>query len=152
SSTDSDGLTATASFTVTFVDTTAPVMQLLPIKAAPSGPDGTRMGWDTHPPDNADWYPAVVCEPESFSDFVFPIGDTTVSCTATDDSGNSSSGSFVVHVFSVGEVLRAGEAYLVEVGVEPTLRRSLTTELEDAARAADKHKTAATCSAIAVYR
>ena len=152
SSTDSDGLTATASFTVTFVDTTAPVMQLLPIKAAPSGPDGTRMGWDTHPTDNADWYPAVVCEPESFSDFVFPIGDTTVSCTATDDSGNSSTGSFVVHVFSVAELLRQAEAYLVEVGVEPTLRRSLTAELEDAARAADKHKTAATCSAIAVYQ
>ena len=57
------------------------------INAAPNGPDGTRMGWDTHLTDNADWYPDVACVPESFSDFVFPIGDKTVTCTATDDSG-----------------------------------------------------------------
>jgi Tol biopolymer transport system component len=149
---DADGLTATASFVVTFVDTTAPVMQLVQINAVPNGPDGTRMGWDTHPTDNADWYPTVVCEPESFSKFVFPIGDTTVNCTATDDSGNSSTGSFLVHVFSVAELLRQAQAYLVEIGVEPTLRRSLTSELEDAAKAADKHKIGATCSAIGIYQ
>src|SRR4029450_1036171 len=136
---------------VTFVDTTAPVMQLLPIKAAPSSPDGTRMGWDTHPTDNADWYPAVVCEPESFSDFVFPIGNTTVTCTATDDSGNSSTGSFVVHVFSVAELLRQAEDYLVQIGVDPGLRRSLTSELEAAAKAADKGDKAGTCAGIQVY-
>jgi len=150
--TDSDGLTGTGSFVVTFVDTTAPVMQLEPITAVPNGPDGTRMGWDTHPTDNADWYPDVVCEPESFSDFVFPIGDTTVTCTATDDSGNSSTGSFVVHVLSVAELLRQAQAYLVEIGVEPTLRKSLTSDLETAARAAERGKDPATCSAIAEYQ
>jgi Tol biopolymer transport system component len=150
--TDSDGLSSTASFVVTFVDTTAPVMQLRQITAAPTSPDGTRMGWDTHPTDNADWYPTVVCQPEPFSDFVFPIGDTTVTCTATDDSGNSSTGSFVVHVLSVAELLRQAQAYLVEIGVEPSLRRSLTAELEAAARAADKGDDAETCSAIGVYQ
>lgn len=150
--TDSDGLTGTASFVVTFVDTTAPVMELPPINAVPNGPDGTRLGWDTHPTDNADWYPTVVCEPESFSDFVFPIGDTTVTCVATDDSGNSSTGSFVVHVLSVAELLRQNQDYLVEAGVEPSLRRSLTAELEAAARAADKGNKAATCSAITDYQ
>jgi Tol biopolymer transport system component len=149
--TDSDGLTASASFVVTFVDTTAPVMELRPINAVPNGPDGTRLGWDTHPTDNADWYPTVVCEPESFSDFVFPIGDTTVTCTATDDSGNSSTGTFVVHVFSVAELLRQNQEYLVEIGVEPSLRRSLTSQLETAARAAEKGNDSATCSAIADY-
>jgi Tol biopolymer transport system component len=149
--TDSDGLSSTASFVVTFVDTTAPVMQLRAINAVPSGPDGTRLGWDTQPTDNADWYPTVVCEPESFSDFVFPIGDTTVHCTATDDSGNSSAGSFVVHVFSAAELLRQNEDYLVQIGVEPGLRRSLTSELEAAARAADKGDRSGTCSAIGVY-
>jgi hypothetical protein len=152
SATDSDGLTGTGSFVVTFVDTTAPVMQLEPITAVPNGPDGTRMGWDTHPTDNADWYPDVVCEPESFSDFVFPIGDTTVTCTATDDSGNSSTGSFVVHVLSVAELLRQAQAYLVEIGVEPTLRKSLTSELETAARAAERGKDSATCTAIGEYQ
>jgi hypothetical protein len=149
--TDSDGLSATASFVVTFVDTTAPVMELQPINAAPSGPDGTRMGWDTHPTDNADWYPTVVCEPESFSDFVFPIGDTTVTCTATDDSGNSSTGTFNVHVFSVSELLQQTRTYLVELGIEPSLRRSLTADLDAAVRAADKGNKPATCSALTDY-
>ena len=149
--TDSDGLTASASFGVTFVDTTAPVMELKPINAVPSGPDGTRLGWDTHPTDNADWYPTVVCEPESFSDFVFPIGDTTVTCTATDDSGNSSSGSFVVHVFSVSELLRQTQGYLIQLGIEPALRRSLTADLDAAVRAADKGNNPATCSALTDY-
>jgi Tol biopolymer transport system component len=149
--TDSDGLSSTASFLVTFVDTTAPVMNLRPINAMPTGPDGTRLGWDTQPADNADWYPTVVCQPESFSDFVFPIGNTTVTCTATDDSGNSSTGSFVVHVFSVAELLRQAEDYLVQIGVDPGLRRSLTSELEAAAKAADKGDKAGTCAGIQVY-
>src|SRR6476659_353668 len=150
--TDSDGLSSTASFVVTFVDTTAPLMQLRPINAVPSGPDGTRLGWDTQPTDNADWFPTVVCEPESFSDFVFPIGNTTVRCTATDHSGNSSTGSFVVHVFSVAALLRQQEAYLIQVGVDPPLRRSLTADLEAAARAADRGAKSGTCSAISDYQ
>jgi hypothetical protein len=149
--TDSDGLTATASFTATFVDTTAPVMELRDITAIPDGPYGTLLGWNTNATDNADWYPAVVCEPESF-EFVFPIGDTTVTCTATDESGNSSTGTFNVHVLSAAELLRQAQASLVEYGVEPTLRRSLTAELEAAARAAEKGNTAATCSAITDYQ
>jgi Bacterial Ig-like domain (group 1)/HYR domain len=149
--TDSDGLTATASFTVTFVDTTAPVMELRDFLASPSGPDGTLLGWDTHPTDNGDWYPTVVCEPESF-EYVFPIGDTTVTCTATDDSGNSSTGTFNVHVLSVAELLRQAQQSLVYYGVDPTLRTSLTAELEAAAKAADKGNDSATCSAITDYQ
>ena len=149
--TDSDGLTGSGSFVVTFVDTTAPVMELHPINAVPSGPDGTRMGWDTHPTDNADWYPTVVCEPESFSDFVFPIGDTTVTCTATDDSGNSSNGSFLVHVLSVSELLQQTKSYLVQLGIEPALRRSLSADLDAAVRAADKGNKPGTCSALTDY-
>jgi hypothetical protein len=110
------------------------------------------MGWDTRPTDNADWYPSVVCEPESFSDFVFPIGDTTVTCTATDASGNSSTGGFVIHVFSVSELLRQNQSYLIELGIEATLRRSLTAQLETAAQAADAGNDADTCTAIADYQ
>ena len=46
--------------------------------------------------DNADPSPSVVCSPASGN--TFPIGSTTVNCTATDSSGNSSSGSFNVMV------------------------------------------------------
>ena len=40
--------------------------------------------------------PSIVCNPASGS--VFPLGSTTVACTATDAAGNSSSGSFPVTV------------------------------------------------------
>jgi uncharacterized delta-60 repeat protein len=46
--------------------------------------------------DNVDPNPTVSCSPPSGN--LFPIGDTTVSCTATDAAGNSSQGSFTVHV------------------------------------------------------
>jgi Bacterial Ig-like domain (group 1)/HYR domain len=149
--TDSDGLTARASFTVTFVDTTAPVMELRDMTAIPDGPNGTLLGWHTNPTDNADWYPTVVCEPESF-EFVFPIGDTTVTCTATDDSGNSSTGSFNVHVLSAAELLRQAQTSLAEYGIDAGLRRSLTAELDAAARAAERGDDEEACSMISDYQ
>jgi hypothetical protein len=47
--------------------------------------------------DDEDPSPSVVCTPPSGS--MFPGGTTTVTCTATDDAGNSSSDSFLVQVF-----------------------------------------------------
>jgi len=47
-------------------------------------------------PDNPDGLPTVTCTPSSGS--VFPIGATTVVCTASDASGNSASGIFSVIV------------------------------------------------------
>jgi hypothetical protein len=46
--------------------------------------------------DDRDPSPTVACTPESGS--FFPVGSTTVTCTATDHSGNVATGSFVVHV------------------------------------------------------
>jgi uncharacterized delta-60 repeat protein len=46
--------------------------------------------------DNMDPNPVVICTPPSGS--TFPIGTTTVTCTATDAAGNTSSGSFTVDV------------------------------------------------------
>jgi virginiamycin B lyase len=46
--------------------------------------------------DNTDPSPLLTCAPASGT--VLAIGDTTVSCTARDASGNSATGSFAVHV------------------------------------------------------
>ena len=46
--------------------------------------------------DNADTSPEVVCSHSSQD--VFPFGDTEVTCTSTDSSGNSDNCSFVVTV------------------------------------------------------
>ena len=46
--------------------------------------------------DDRDFFPLVTCEPPSGS--VFPIGTSTVSCTATDSAGNTATQSFRVTV------------------------------------------------------
>jgi HYR domain len=53
--------------------------------------------------DGVDPAPVVTCEPPSGS--TFPIGTTTVTCTATDAAGNSASASFDVQVLGASEQL-----------------------------------------------
>ena len=53
--------------------------------------------------DGVDPVTAVACNPASGS--TFPIGTTTVSCTATDAAGNSATASFDVHVLGASEQL-----------------------------------------------
>ena len=46
--------------------------------------------------DNIDTIPAVLCDHST--NFTFPVGETTVSCSATDDAGNSATCTFNVTV------------------------------------------------------
>jgi outer membrane protein assembly factor BamB len=77
-------------------DSTAPTLNLPgTITAKGTSSRGAAVTYSvsaTDPDDTA----AVSCSPASGS--VFPIGTTTVSCTATDTAGNSTSGSFLVVV------------------------------------------------------
>jgi hypothetical protein len=81
------------------VDVTPPTVRL---PAAPtveaSGPTGARITYDASATDRGAPVPpaGVSCTPSSGS--TFPLGATTVSCTATDAAGNAGSGSFVVTV------------------------------------------------------
>ena len=61
----------------------------------PPGESGVAVEYDVIAYDR-DPYPTVACTPESGS--YFPVGSTTVTCTATDRSGNVATGSFAVHV------------------------------------------------------
>jgi hypothetical protein len=100
--TASDGTnTANASFTVTvtFVDTTAPVISNLPSNRVveANGPSGSVVSY-TGPTatDAAEGPKPVSCSPTSGS--TFPLGGTAVNCTASDSHGNTSSASFTVTV------------------------------------------------------
>jgi hypothetical protein len=100
--TASDGTnTANASFivTVTFVDTTAPVISNVPSNRVveANGPSGSVASY-TGPTatDAAEGPKPVSCSPTSGS--TFPLGDTTVNCTASDSHGNTSSASFTIGV------------------------------------------------------
>jgi hypothetical protein len=78
--------------------------------------------------DDTDPDPAVVCEPASGS--TFAIGDTTVTCTATDASGNEATGSFTVHVRGAGEQIDDLQQLLVSVTDIPrSMRQSLGAKL-----------------------
>ena len=78
-------------------DSNAPVLDLpAPINAEATGPDGASVSYHAIAKDDLDPSPVVTCSPASSS--TFSLGTTTVSCTATDYVGNSSSGSFSVTI------------------------------------------------------
>jgi len=95
--TDVAGYTATDSFTITVVDTTAPVLSLPTIApAVATSAAGRVVTYTTSALDVVDGATAVTCAPVSGS--TFPIATTTVTCTTSDTRGNTSTGSFAVSV------------------------------------------------------
>src|SRR3989454_9021545 len=95
--TDSSGNSASGSFTVTVRDTTPPVVTVpASMIVEATSPIGAILTFHVTSTDLVDPSPTVSCSPPSGS--TFALGPTTVSCTATDSSGNSASGSFAVTV------------------------------------------------------
>ena len=97
--TNSVGATTTDHFDVKVVDTTAPALSGVPsdIAATTSDPDGRAVTFATPTAtDTVDPAPHVSCDPESGS--LFAVGTTSVTCTASDRSGNPSTGTFRVTV------------------------------------------------------
>ena len=94
--TDDSNNTSSGSFNVTVVDTTAPTVTTPDQTIEATGPTGAIATFTPTATDAVDATPTVVCVPASGS--TFPLGTTQVTCTATDDSGNTSSGSFNVTV------------------------------------------------------
>jgi HYR domain len=95
---DAGGLVDTHSWTVTVVDTTDPsIAAHADVAATTTDPAGTAVTF-TAPTatDVVDASPTVGCLPASGS--LFPVGNTTVTCTATDDSGNTTTSAFTVAV------------------------------------------------------
>jgi hypothetical protein len=94
--TDDAGNTAECSFTVTVEDTTPPEITCPDdIVAECTGPDGAVVTFEATASD-ACGDVTVECVPPSGS--TFPIGTTTVTCTATDESGNTAECSLDVTV------------------------------------------------------
>ena len=88
---------APTTFTVEVGDTTPPVLKLPgTITAIATSKNGAKVTYSVTATDNVDPKPTVKCSP--LSGALFPLGQTTVKCTATDAAGNQSAGSFVVKV------------------------------------------------------
>jgi hypothetical protein len=92
------------SFKVTVVDNTPPVFPNcagITMTAQPSCPFSTSTAVSFTTPtatDNCPGTPSVTCVPPTGS--MFPVGTTTVTCTATDASNNTATCMFGVNVFS----------------------------------------------------
>ncbi|HET7486885.1 MAG TPA: HYR domain-containing protein [Acidimicrobiales bacterium] len=95
---DGAGNTGAGSFAVTVRDTTAPVVTAPgPVTAEATGPNGAAVTYgEATGADLVDGAVAASCSTASGS--VFPLGVTTVTCTATDAHGNTGSATFSVTV------------------------------------------------------
>ena len=98
SATDNAGNTGSASFTITVVDTTDPVVMVpADIIAEATGPNGAAVTFDDATAlDLVDGALAATCDANSGD--TFPLGETTVECSATDNAGNTGSASFTITV------------------------------------------------------
>jgi HYR domain-containing protein len=96
---DPAGNTSHASFKITAKDTTPPVIEKVPSNItveASSGAGAVVTYTNPTATDDVDSTDPVTCSPESGS--VFPVGETTVTCTSKDKAGNTSHASFKVTV------------------------------------------------------
>src|SRR2546428_533995 len=97
--TDPSGRSLSASTTVTVIDTTPPSLTLPGnVVVNATSPSGAVVFYVTSARDIAAGAVPVSCRPASGG--TFPIGTTTVTCTASDPSGNTSGGAFAVTVVS----------------------------------------------------
>jgi len=100
--TDAAGNTTSGSFDVIVKDTTAPTLNLPGnITKEATGPTGATVNYNPAPTatDRVDGdlgSDKVTCDPASGS--TFPIGATTVTCTANDSHNNTGTGTFKVNV------------------------------------------------------
>jgi hypothetical protein len=96
--TDQSGNTDVGSFSITVVDISAPQITVPsgPFTAEASGPTGSVMTFTVSATDAVDTSVDIECKDGDgnvvFSGDEFALGETTVTCTATDDFGNSVTG------------------------------------------------------------
>jgi hypothetical protein len=104
--TDSSGNTAQATFDIVVQDTVSPVLTVSPDPFVAYTTGSTEVPVDfsgaISVTDTVDPNPTYVCAPSSGSQF--GAGDTTVSCTASDASGNTSDTAFTVTVGYAGGI------------------------------------------------
>ena len=95
--TDQHNNTGTGTFKITIRDTTDPVVHVPDhITAEAASADGAAVSFSASADDAIDGSLSTSCTPASNS--TFPLGTTTVTCTATDRSGNKGSATFQVTV------------------------------------------------------
>ncbi len=135
---------------VTTPDCTPPVLTVPgTITVNATSPAGAAVSYTVTATDNVDPSPVVVCAPPSGS--TFPIGATTVTCTATDASGNSATASFVVIVTGASSQLGDLVSLVNGLGLQPGIATSLTAKLQTALAAANAGDLARACNLLDAF-
>jgi Tol biopolymer transport system component len=131
----------------TTADTTLPILELpedIIVNATTA--DGAQVTFDVSATDNTDPNPVVNCSPVSGS--AFPIGTTSVTCTATDSSGNKVSGSFSVTLKGATDQISDLKVLVTSLALPAGTTTSLQTKLNEALSAANGGDTASACTAL----
>jgi hypothetical protein len=113
---DSEDLITTATQTVRIVDSIMPTLEVpdtmfIELETG----DGSIVTYNVQGNDVVDPTPVIGCEP--VSSFLFPVGPTTVTCTAVDSSGNAAEASFDVVVF-VPDMFTDDDGLVFETDIE----------------------------------
>ena len=106
-----------------------------------TGPDGALVEYTATVTDDVDTNPTLRCQPPSGG--VWPIGITTLGCTATDASGNTSSVGMDVWVLSASEQLTFLHDLAANTGGPGT---SLADKISRAQSSMDAGNVAEACS------
>ena len=124
SATDAAGNTGSASFDVTVEDTTPPVVTVpADITTAATSPAGATVTYSASASDLVDGALTPTCSPASGS--TFPIGTTTVTCSATDAAGNTGTADFDVTVGALPASTTADPDEAVAAGLSPFIVLSI---------------------------
>jgi hypothetical protein len=132
------------------LDTTPPAITV-PAKVTvdATGPKGAPVAYSASAKDDHDQSPNLACTPASGT--VFPIGDTTVACKATDAAGNTATARFVVHVRGASEqIVRLIDKTVAFLDL-PALKPAAKAALQSAADATLARNPRAACLALNVY-
>lgn len=150
STSDSYGNRVTKGFVVRVVDTTAPELGVpAPIVVDAVAPSGVDVKYAAAATDRVSGEIAPQCAPVSGS--TFGLGDTTVTCSATDAAGNTGTATFGVHVKGADEQLGDLRARVESMGVDPTLGTRLLGQIDDTRKQLAAGRTNAVCGGLADF-
>jgi hypothetical protein len=136
SATDAAGNVGSVKFTVKVVDTTSPDLTVpADFSVDAVSPAGATVTFAATAVDLVSGDVSPACQPESGTGFA--IGDTVVTCTATDVAGNARSASFTVHVKGALEQVADARAVVASLQLAESVATKLDSQLADVAKQLD---------------
>lgn len=133
------------------IDKTLPVLKLANITTDATSPAGAVVTYSATATDNLTT-PTVACTPASGS--TFPIGTTTVTCTATDAAGNRATGSFTVLVQAAAaqvlNLISTVQSFNIAQGITNSLDAKLSN-VENALTSAQGGNVTSTCNQMSSF-